>query len=276
MRELKNEIAARRGLSPSLSTKSAGRGEVQEALRLLIDRAVVLSEGERMGVSVSGSEVEKEIERFRADFPPGGLEKALLQMGTDMETWRAGLARSLLYRKVAAAIADTRASVSQEEVEEAFRRRAKRMALPERIRVRQLLFGSEESALSARRRIEEGENPEKVADRLATGESLPAAADLGDIAREDLPDELAAELFSLKEGGVSGVVPREQSFSLFVVVRKEPARTLSLAAAAPEIREELLQSRREEAFRSWLRTQVGKTDIRVQEALLDQLAEGGK
>jgi parvulin-like peptidyl-prolyl isomerase len=276
LRELKNEIAARRGLSPSLSTKSAGRGEVQEALRLLIDRAVVLSEGERLGVSVSGSEVEKEIERFRADFPPGGLEKGLLQMGTDMETWRAGLARSLLYRKVAAAIADTRASVSQEEVEETFRRRAKRMTLPERIRVRQLLFGSEESALSARRRIEEGENPEKVVDRFATGESRPTAADLGDVTREDLPEELAAELFSLKEGGVSGVVPREQSFSLFVVIRREPAGTLSLAAAAPDIREELLQSRREEAFRSWLRTQVGKADIRVQEALLDQLAEGGK
>ncbi|MBM2828125.1 MAG: Peptidylprolyl isomerase [Actinobacteria bacterium] len=99
LKDLKNEIAARRGLSPSVSTKSAGRGEVQDALRILIERAVVVSEGERLGVSVSGSEVEKEIERFRSDFPPGGLEKALLQAGTDMENWRAGLARSLLFRR---------------------------------------------------------------------------------------------------------------------------------------------------------------------------------
>lgn len=276
LKELKNEIAARRGLAPSLSTKSAGRGEAQEALRLLIDRAIVLSEGERLGVSVSGSEVEKEIERFRADFPPGGLEKALLQTGRDMETWRAGLARSLLYRKAAAAIAESRASVSREEVEEVFRRRSKELSRPERIRVRQLLFDSEESARDARRRIQEGESPEKVVERFSTGDIRPTAADLGDVTREDLPEEIATELFLLKEGGVSGVLPREGSFNLFVVVRREPARTLTLAAAAPEIREELLRGRREEAFRAWLRAQVGKADIRVQETLLDQMTEGGK
>lgn len=276
LKDLKNEIAARRGLSPSVSTKSAGRGEVQDALRILIERAVVVSEGERLGVSVSGSEVEKEIERFRSDFPPGGLEKALLQAGMDMETWRAGLARSLLFRKTAAAIADSRASVSKEEVDDVFRRRAKQLSLPERVRVSQFLFDSEESALSARKRIEEGESPGKVVERFSTGEIRPTSADLGDVSREDLPTELAAELFSLKEGGVSGVVPRDRGFSLFVVVRKEPAHTLSLADAAPEIREELLRGRREEAFRSWLRAQVGKADIRVQEALVDQMAGGGK
>ena len=277
LKDLKNEIAARRGLSPSVSTKSAGRSEVQEALRLLIDRAVVLSEGDRLGVSVYGSEVEKEIDRFRADFPPGGLEKALLQAGMDMETWRAGLARSLLYGKVAAAIAEPRATVSKEEVEEVYNRRAKQqISLPERIRVRQFLFDSEESALSARKRIEEGESPEKIVDRLSTDGFRPTAADLGDVTREDLPPELASELFSLKEGGVSGVLKREQRYSIFVVVRREPPGKPLLSAVAPEIREELLRSRREEAFRSWLRAQVGKADIRIQEALLDQLAGGGK
>lgn len=275
LKDLKNEIAARRGLSPSVSTKSAGRAEAQEALRLLIDRAVVLSEGDRLGVSVYDSEVEKEVERFRADFPPGGLEKALLQTGMDMETWRAGLARSLLYMKVVAAIAESRATVSKEEVEEVYRRRAKEVHLPERVRVRQFLFGSEESALNARKRIEEGESPEKVVDRVSTGGFRPTSADLGEVAREDLPPELASELFSLKDGGVSGVLQRDQIYSLFVVVRREPSGTVSFSAAAPEIREKLLRNRREEAFRSWLRAQVGKADIRIQEALLDQLAGGG-
>src|SRR5512134_3539479 len=93
LKDLKNEIAARRGLTASVSAGSAGRVEAQDALRVLIDRAVVLSEGERLGVSVTDSEVEKEVDRFRSDFPPGGLEKALRQAGLDMEAWRAGLAR---------------------------------------------------------------------------------------------------------------------------------------------------------------------------------------
>jgi len=276
LKDLKNEIAARRGFTPSLSARSATRAEASEALRLLIERTVVLAEGEKLGVSVSGSEVDKEIDRFRSDFPPGGLEKSLLQAGMDMESWRAGLARSLLVRKAAAAIASSRASVSPEEVETGFRRRARQLSRPERIRVRQFLFDTAETAGKARAMILEGEKPEEVVNRFSEGDIHPVTVDLGEVGREDLPEEIVGELFALKEGGVSGVIPREGGFSLFLVVRKEPARALTLASAGPEIREEILRVRREEAFRSWLTAQVGKADIRVQEALLDQFAGGGK
>lgn len=274
LRDLKNEIASRRGLSPALSAKSASRGEISDALRLLIDRTVVIAEGERLGVSVTGSEVEQAIDRFRADFPPGGLEKALVQLGMDMETWRSEVRRSLLYRKASEAIAASRAKVTAGEVESVFRKRAKQLSRPERIRLRQFLFDTEENAREARRMIQDGEGPEEVVGRFTTGDFRPATADLGYVTREDLPKEIAADLFALKEGEVSGVVSREQMFSLFLVTRKEPARTLTLAAAAPEIREELLRARKEEAFRSWLTAQVAKADVRVQEALLERFAEG--
>jgi parvulin-like peptidyl-prolyl isomerase len=225
---------------------------------------------------VTGSEVDKEIERFRSDFPPGGLEKALLQAGLDMDGWRAELERSLRHRKAAAAIADSRVTVTGEEVEAAFRRRAGQNVRPERIRMRQFLFPSEESARVARERIREGETPEETVRRAAAGDLRPTLAELGEVAREDLPPELAEELFALPEGGLSGIVLREGSHGFFQVVRKEPAGTLTLAAAAPEIREELRRARGEEAFRSWLAAQVAKADIRVQEAILEQLAGGGK
>ncbi|HZW37492.1 MAG: peptidyl-prolyl cis-trans isomerase [Deltaproteobacteria bacterium] len=274
--DLKNEIAARRGLTPSLAARSAGRREIQEALRGLIDRAVVLEEGKRLGVSVAGSEVEKEVERYRSDFPPGGLEKALLQAGMDMEAWRGELARSLLYRKAAGAIAASRAAVTDEEVEAAFLGRERQLPRPERIRVRQFLFPSEESAVDARGRIENGETPDDVLHRYSAGDVRPTVAELGDVSREDLPADIAAELFPMKEGGVSGVVVREQSYSFFQVERKEPAGKPSLADAAPQIREELLRARREEAFRAWLTSQEGRAKIKVEEALLERLAEGGK
>jgi parvulin-like peptidyl-prolyl isomerase len=274
--DLKNEIAARRGLTPSLAARSAGRREIQEALRGLIDRAVVLEEGRRLGVSVEASEVEKEIERFRSDFPAGGLEKALLQAGMDMTAWRGELARSLLYRKAAGAIAASRAAVTDEEVEAAFRRKEPQLARPERIRVRQFLFPSEESAVDARGRIENGATPEDVLLRFSAGDVRLTVAELGDVSREDLPPEIAEALFLLEEGGVSGVVAREQSYSIFQVERKEPAGKPSLAAAAPRIREELLRARREEAFRAWLTSREGRASIKVEEALLEQLAGGGK
>lgn len=276
LKELKNEIAARRGFAPSLSAKSASRGEVSETLRVLIDRAVILAEGKKLGVAVSGSEVDGEVDRFRSDFPPGGLERALLQAGLDMESWREGLSRSLLVRKVAAAIAATRAELSSGELEAELRRRATKEPRPERIRVRQYLFDAEESAARARTMIREGEKPEEVIPRFSVGDVRPSVVDLGEIAREDLPEEIAAELFGLGEGEVSRVIPREQSYSLFLVIRKEPARTVAPAGEERAVREELLRAKRQEAFRNWVRERVGKAEIRVQEALLDQFVGGSR
>jgi parvulin-like peptidyl-prolyl isomerase len=276
LKDLKNEIAARRGFAPSVAARSAGRGEVTEALRLLIERAVVLAEGKRRGILVTDSEVEREIARFREDFPPGGLEKAIVQAGSDMETWREGMARSLLFRKTAGAIVEGKASVSDAEVEAAFRKRGRTPSQPERLRVRQYLFDSVETARSARAAVAGGEKPEDVVRIYSRGDSRPATVDLGYVAKEDLPQEIASELFVLKEGEVSAVVSREETHSLFQVVRKEPARPSSQAAAAPEIREELSSARREEAFRSWISERMRKADVRVQEALLSAVAEGKK
>lgn len=276
LKELKSEIAEIRGLSTAAETGKATGAEISRAMRVLVERAVVLREGERLKVTVSESELEAEVRRFRADFPPGGLEKSLLQAGIDMEEWRAALSRSILYRKSAAAIAAARAEVTDEDVRKAFEARRKEMVRPERIRVRQFLFDGEEAAREARALIAKGTDPDDVIRRLTTDAAAPAAADLGFLTREDLPPELAAGLFALPEGGLSDVVRRENSYSVFQVVSKEAARTLDFAAASPEIREELLRSRRENAFRRWVADEAGKADVRVREAIVAKLRGEGR
>jgi len=275
LKELKSEIAELRGVSVAGETRNATSGEISRAMRVLVERAVVLREGERLKIAVSESELEGEVRRFRADFPPGGLEKSLLQSGIDMEEWRAALARSILYRKSAAAIAASRAAVTDEDVQKAFDARRKEMTRPERIRVRQFLCDAEETAREARALIGNGTDPDEVVRRLTTGDSAPATADLGFLSRDDLPQDLATTLFALPEGGVSDVVRRENTYSLFQVISKEPARTLDFAAASPEIREELLGARREDAFRQWVAAEAGKADVRVREAILAKVKGGG-
>ncbi len=276
LKELKSEIAELRGLSAAGEIRNATGGEISRAMRVLVERAVVLREGERLKIAVSESELEGEVRRYRADFPPGGLEKSLLQTGIDMEEWRAALARSILYRKSAAAIAASRAAVTDADIQKVFEARRKEMVRPERIRVRQFLFDAEETAREARTLIGKGTDPDEVVRRLTTDAAAPAAADLGFLTRDDLPQDLAAGLFDLPEGGVSDVVRRESTYSVFQVVSKEPARTLDFAAASPEIREELLGARREDAFRRWVAEEVGKADVRVREAILSKLKGAGK
>src|SRR4030067_943118 len=106
----------------------------------------------------------------RADSPPGGLEKALLQEGINAEDWREGLRRSILYRKSVEAITRPLAEVTEQEMQGVFRERFGKATRPERIQVRPLLFDSPETAAQAREKLSEGTSPEDVVTRCSTGE----------------------------------------------------------------------------------------------------------
>ncbi len=269
LREVKNEILSLRGYSPSLEARGASRAEVSEAVRRLVEQSIVLREGERRGVTVPFSSLEEEVMRYRMDFPPGGLEKALNQVGMDPDAWREQLRLSLLYRKSADAIASSLVSVVPQEVEEAFRKEGQPADRPERIRVRQFLFESSSLAEAAREKISGGGGVDQE------GDSAEGSVDLGYFSREELPPELPPELFDLKEGEVSGPVPLEDSFSLFKVTQREAAHARTLESEEARIRESILSARRETALRQWLAQRSAKATVKVHAELLEKLF-GGK
>jgi len=268
LRDVKNEILSMRGYTPSLEARGPGREEVSEAVRLLIERTVVLREGERRGVTLPARALEEEVMRFRADFPPGGLEKALLKAGVEPDTWREQLRRSLLYRRSADAIAASGASVTPQEVEAAFRRERHPADVPERIRVRQYLFDSVLRAAAAREKLQAGEHAGGDG-----GDQSSEGVDLGFFGREELPPELPAELFGLPEGGVSEPVSGDGVVSLFQVTRREAAREQTLRSEEARIRESILAPRREEAFRRWLAQATAGAKVKVHAELLQKLVE---
>ncbi len=276
LKNLKTGIARTRGITPSVEVRHGTRTEVSRALRQLIERAVVVQEGERLGVDVTRAEVEEEVRRYRADFPSGGLEQALLRGGIDAEAWREDLRQSILYRKSVEAIAGPLAEVAEQEVQEVYRGTYANEVRPERIRVRQFLFESPESAARARRELAEGLSPDSLVKRFSSAEGTPLDIDLGFLTREELPEEVAAELFGLLAGGVSGVIRRDMTYSIFLVVRKSPSGPYSYAEKAPEIRRELLGKRREEAFQGWLDAEVRKAHVKIQEEIVAGLMGGTK
>jgi len=276
LKDLKTGIARIRGIALAVEVRDGTRTEVSRALRHLIERAVVLQEGERLGVEVTPAEVEEEVRRYRADFPPGGLEKALLQGGIDAEEWREDLRQSILYRKSVEAIARPLAEVAEQEVEKVYRETYGKKTRPDRIRVRQFLFDSPEAAAGARKELAEGVSPDSLVKRSSPAEGAPLDIDLGFLAREELPEEVAEELFGLPAGGVSGVIRRDGTYSIFLVVRKSPSGPYSYAEKAPELRRNLLGQRREEAFRTWLDAEVGKAHVKVQEEIVARLMERRK
>ena len=267
--DVKNEILSMRGYTPSLEARGPSRGEVSEAVRRAIERTVVLREGRRRGVTLPAGALEEEVMRFRADFPPGGLEKALLQAGMEPDAWRELLRRSLLYRRSADAIATAGATVTPQEVEEAFRKVRNPSTVPERIRVRQYLFDSTERAAAAREKLQAGRPVGKD-----DGDPSVEGVDLGFFRRDELPPEIPAGVFDLPEGGVSEPVSGEGVTSLFQVTRREAARAQTLDSEEARIREAILAPRREAAFRRWLAQATAEAKVKVHTDLLQQRIEG--
>ncbi len=268
LKDVKNEILSMRGYTPSLEARGPSRGEVSEAVRRAIERAVVLREGRRRGITVPEGALEDEVMRFRADFPPGGLEKALLQAGMEPDAWREQLRRSLLYRRSADAIAAAGATVTPQEVESAFRKERISGMAPERIRLRQYLFDSAERAAAARATLQAGRSVDGGA-----GDPSVEGVDLGFFRRDELPPELPGGTFDLPEGGVSEPIPSEGGTSLFQVTRREAARAQTLQSEEARIRESILGPRREGAFRRWLAQATAGAKVKVRAELLQKLVE---
>ena len=269
LKDVKSEILSMRGYTPSLEARGPSRGEVSEGVRRAIERTVVLREGQRRGVTLPAGSLEEEVMRFRADFPPGGLEKALLQAGMEPDAWREQLRRSLLYRRSADAIAAAGATVTPQEVEAEFLKERNPATVPERVRVRQYLFDSAERAAVAREKLQAG----RVVDG-DVGDPSAEGVDLGSFRRDELPPEIPGGVFDLPEGGISEPVPGDGVTSLFRVTRREATGTQTLASEEERIRESILAPRREAAFRRWLVQATTGVKVKVNAELLQKLVEG--
>ncbi len=137
---------------------------------------------------------------------------------------------------------------AEAEVEARYRAEAKRFTLPERVRLRQILVESRQAADEARAELDRGEPFAEVARRHSQDPSAPYGGLQGELAYDDLPEELADVIFALQPGEVSDVVEAAYGFHIFQVTARLPGRGVPFAEAEPRLRQEI----RQERARSWL------------------------
>ena len=130
-------------------------------------------------------------------------------------------------------------AVSEAEISKRYRRQAARFELPERVELQQILVEDRATAERALSELAAGADFGEVARQLSTDPSAPYGGYQGELAREDLPVALAETIFSLAEGDVSEILEADYGFHIFLVARRLPAETRSLADARDEVRREI-------------------------------------
>jgi hypothetical protein len=156
-------------------------------------------------------------------------ERGLLAPGTSAN------ARSSVHRLLAADLEEP----SDAAIASYFEAHSDEFSRPERVRVAQILADSRERAEEARKALLAGSPVGEVAARYSVA---PASANPTELARNELPPELADRIFALRAGETSEAITADYGFHVFQVVDRLPPTRLSLREAEPEVRRRLLDA----------------------------------
>jgi parvulin-like peptidyl-prolyl isomerase len=228
-------------------------------LAKMADTELLRQEAAARGIAVPPEEVDRELEALRSDLAAGGEGGGARADEERISQWRGELTDKLLLSRLMQAVTGT-VSVSDDEVRRYYEGNPIEFNRPPMARARQIVTAREEEARQLRRRTLEGEDFAVLA-RSSIAPEAEKDGDLGLFAQGEMPEEIDAVVFSLAPGQVGRVVKSPYGWHVIRVEERLPARTLSLADAAPAIRDKLAVSRREEAFARWFPSLRGKARI---------------
>lgn len=154
--------------------------------------------------------------------------------------------RRLSYVIISAEALAKTITVSQEEVEAAYKQSIIRSASPEKRMVEQLLFTSEDKAKSALVQLRAGKAMELVAKN--EGVLNANALSLGKIKENDVPEGAGGIVFSQKVGVFSEPYKSSFGWHIFHVSAIEPGHVTPFSQAAPPLRKSLAAQKAHDAL----------------------------
>lgn len=239
---------------------------VGAALEQAIENKILLREAMLAGIEIDEDTVNKRLQEVRALYPSSEeFMKDLQQAGETMGDLRERLRKQLMARSMAVRKRrqfEREITVTESEVAQYYQDNRRDFDRPERARVRQIFIESEDGADAravARARIDELKKElDAGADfqALAKAHSQAPGADeggiIGWVVRGDLVAVLEQAVFSLPEGGVSGVLESPGGFHILQIEQREEAGQATLDEVRREIQPILRDRAAGERYRKWM------------------------
>lgn len=232
------------------------------ALEDLIDQALILQEGRRLGISLSPEEFENQIALARAGTPVAEFKAALLARGIGYDEWRERLRRRALSDEVVRRQIRSKIFLKPQDLKDYYWEHVTRFRRSESVKLRQVFCKSRAAAEKALAELSLGEPMGEVARRYSKAPEAAAGGDLGWVQQAALPKVLGKAAFALKKGKFSGIIASAYGWHILFVEDRRPAEALGLDKAAPEIRESLINEREQPLYRDWLAALRSKADIK--------------
>ena len=218
----------------------------------LIDQALILQEGRRLGVSLN-EDALKAAEAFaRSGTDDATLAQSLDERGVSLKEWRERVAQGALTDEVVRQAVRNKVDIGRQEIQDYYWEHLPAFRKGERRVLRQIFTALHKDGEAALRELQLGEPFVDVAKRRGQG---PEAADgglLGPEGKTQLPKELATAIKKLKPGQFSPLVHSPWGWHLLYLEEVQKEQGDSLDQAAPKAHARLLRDKEQDLYRLWL------------------------
>lgn len=241
----------------------AGRrdGIRKAALKELVDEALLEDRARDLDLVATDAEVEEQVKRLKEQNKVASEEefvRALAASGLTPGKLREQLKRTSTIQRVVGREVNSRVDLSDDALRLAYERGKETWAVPEKVRVSEVLVnagpGAEAKAREAASLVKGGARFEDVVVRFSDGPTRSKGGDMGTFGRGELAAALDAAAFSLPVGGVSDPIETKSGWHVLKVVEKVPSGYRPFS----EVKGDILRREQETQFQKKLSEYVEK------------------
>ena len=255
-----------------ISTSQALEEPVKlKILNDLIERALLLAEAEQRNLTVSPAELNDEMHRISDSYPGKEFEKMLAMQHITASEWRDDVHKTLLLRKVSQALAEGAVTVDDQAVADYYQQHLEQFKQPAKVRALHIHVDSRETANNILAQLRKGAAFETMAKEYSLGTESQSGGDLGIFPAGVMPEFFDQAIFSLELGKISPIIASEYGFHIFKLVERIPAKTGTLDEVREQIKQTLIDEKRQQQYSSWLEARLKKARVMKNTKLLSKL-----
>ncbi|MDA8126493.1 MAG: peptidylprolyl isomerase [Deltaproteobacteria bacterium] len=246
-------------------------------LNRMIDELLMAQQAKKNGVNVSDDDINATIKDLlsKKNMSLADLLKALDKEGVSLEGYKKSLKDQILRIKVIQQEVKTRASVSDDEIAEYYRRHREDYEGTESVRVRQIFLPlpkEEEPALKGKvrmqmveihKRLLSGQPFEALAAQFSQGPAAESGGDIGFIEKGMILAEVEEVALRLPVNKISDVIESSVGFHVIQVTDRRGAGLKSIESVRNEIREKIEQEKMDKKVQEWIETLRTKSHIEI-------------
>lgn len=253
-----------------------------------LEKMLILQKAEEMGAKPNEEEIKEELQSVKDRFPDEeAFKNALQQQGKTVEDLEKDIREGLTIRAVMDKITEDSVQVTEEEMKEFYEENSQMSKQEPQVKASHILLKveqdmSEEDKAEIEKELQQIRkdiiNEEAEFSQMAKKNSdCPSSAkggDLGWFGKGKMVPEFEKAAFDLKPGEVSEVVKTDFGYHIIKVTDKKEAKDLSFEEMKDDIKEQLQQREKGEAFMNWLeKAKAEKVSIMVPEYKLEKMPE---